>query len=60
MFVRINAEKQPAVAKKYGVNGYPTIKFLTDGGEEIHEVGGFLPVGPFIQEMDTARKKAGR
>lgn len=58
--MHINAEKQPAVAKRYGVSGYPTIKFLNDGGDEVHTSVGFRPVGPFIQEMDTARKNAGR
>lgn len=58
MFLKINAEHQPAVAKKYGVTGYPSIKFLDAEGNEIHEIGGYVPLNAFLAEMNKARGAA--
>ena len=55
MFLKINAEHQPAVAKKYGVTGYPTIKFLDSDGNAVHEAVGYRPLNAFLQEMNKAR-----
>lgn len=51
----MNAEQQPAVAKKYGVTGYPTIEFLDSDGNAVHEAVGYRPLSAFLAEMDKAR-----
>ncbi len=50
--VKINAEKEPAIAAKYGVSGYPTIIFLDSNGNVLQKNPGFLPAAPFLQNME--------
>ncbi|MFY9233610.1 MAG: thioredoxin family protein [Fimbriimonadaceae bacterium] len=59
VFVHIDAEKQPSVAQRFGVNSYPDIRFLKSDGTEIHKVGGYMPLQPFLAEMDKARRAGG-
>lgn len=56
VFCKVDAEKGKGVAwaKKYGVSGYPTIKFLRADGTVVHEVVGYMPLGPFLAEMQKA------
>jgi thioredoxin-related protein len=50
--VKVNAEKEGvAVAKKYGVNGYPTILFITPEGDVAGKIGGYMPPEPFAGEL---------
>ncbi len=52
--VKVNAEKEGVeLAKKYGVSGYPTILFVTAGGEQVGRMGGYSPPEPFL---DTAQR----
>jgi thioredoxin-related protein len=50
--VKIDAEKQPALASKYGVAGFPTIIFLSSNGGIISKVPGFLPPDQFLAMMN--------
>ena len=50
--VKINAEKEPVIAGKYGVSGYPTIIFLDSNGNVLQKNPGFLPPDAFLQTMD--------
>ncbi len=50
--VKVNAEKEPAIASKYGVSGYPTIIFLDSNGNVLQKNPGFLPAAPFLQNME--------
>ena len=56
--VKVDAEADAADRRKYGVDGFPTIIFLSSGGTEIHRVPGFAPPDPFLKEMDKALAKA--
>lgn len=50
--LKTNAEKDGKdEAKKYGVRGYPTILFLDDKGEIVGRIGGYMPPGPFAEQM---------
>jgi len=55
VFLKINAEQQRAVAQRYGVTGYPSIKFLDSDGKVVHEIGGYVPLATFLGEMNKAR-----
>jgi len=41
--VRVDTDKKPATAMKYGVTGLPSTWFLTEMGEAIGSVPGFIP-----------------
>jgi thioredoxin-related protein len=50
--VKINAEKEPAIAGKYGVLGYPTIIFLDSNGNVLQKNPGYLPPAQFLDNMN--------
>jgi tetratricopeptide (TPR) repeat protein len=50
--VKINAEKEGvAVAKRYGVQGYPNILFIDSKGAVVSRIGGYMPPGPFAEQL---------
>jgi len=51
--IKIDAEKGEGVeiAKKYGVNAYPTIVFIQPDGEEIDRILGYVAAVPFLQRV---------
>lgn len=52
--IKLNAEKDGVeVAQKYKdhVQGFPTILFLDAQGELVGKIGGYLPAGPFAEQM---------
>jgi thiol-disulfide isomerase/thioredoxin len=51
--VKVNAEKEGVdAAKKYKVNGFPTILFLAPNGDVAGRIGGYMPPEPFMAEMN--------
>jgi thioredoxin-related protein len=54
--VKIDAEKGEGIelAKKYGINGYPTIIFFDEGGKEIDRVVGYQDAARFAQSLELA------
>jgi thioredoxin-related protein len=50
---KIDAEKGEgiALAKKYGVNGYPTILFIHPEGEEIDRILGYVEAKQFLEKV---------
>jgi thioredoxin-related protein len=46
--VRVDTDKQPTTAMKYGVQGLPSTWFLTEMGEAIGTVPGFIPPEPLL------------
>jgi len=54
--LKINAEKGEgiALAKKSKVQGFPTIVFYNENGEEVHRVVGYQEADKFLQSMKIA------
>lgn len=51
--VKVDAEKEgEELAKKYDVQGYPTILFVDANGEVFGRIGGYMPPEPFMKELD--------
>lgn len=59
VFVKINTDHQPNVAKAFGVTGLPSLKVMTATGKVVHQFVGYRPLGPFLQEMQKGRAAAG-
>jgi thiol:disulfide interchange protein len=57
--VKIDGDKHPDLAKKFSVNAYPTIIFLSSDGEEVHRHMGAPDYRGMLIEMGTAAEKAG-
>lgn len=57
ILVKVDAEQDVANAKKYGVNAYPTVKFINGKGEIVHEFVGYGGPSQVHGEMDKARSK---
>jgi thioredoxin-related protein len=51
--IKIDAEKGEgiAIAKKYGVTGYPTILIMKASGEEIDRIIGYVEAEPFLKTL---------
>lgn len=58
---KVNAEKGgTAAARKYQVDGFPTILFLTGTGEAVGRIVGYMPAEPFaerITQIATAHRE---
>ncbi len=59
--LKVNAEKGEGIdlAKSGKVNGYPTIIFYNEKGEEIHRLVGYQKPNDFIQTLHAAVSKGG-
>ena len=61
MFLKIDTDRHPALAKKYGVVGLPDVRLLTPDGSEEKKLLGFRGPVPFAAELerllDPSRKK---
>lgn len=55
VLVKIDAEKDVALAQKYGVSAYPTVKFIDGDGKVVHQFVGYGGVGQVLGDMDKAR-----
>ncbi len=51
VFVKINAEVDTALARKYAVSGYPTIVLTKSNGEEIDRIWGYMPPADFYNQI---------
>jgi thiol:disulfide interchange protein len=56
--VKVDADRDGASLRKYGVEGFPTVLFLSPEGKEIRRVPGYAPPEAFLKEMDRALSKA--
>ncbi len=54
VLLKINPEKDPGQNQGFEVEGFPTVIFMTKGGQEIHRSVGFRPTDLFLAEMDKA------
>lgn len=59
VLAKIDAEKDVAHAKQYGVKAYPTVKFIDGDGNLIHEFVGYGGVAQVLSEVEKAKAKFG-
>jgi len=56
--VKLNAEKNGRrEAEHFSIEDYPTILFLDATGKEISRVPGYMPAGPFLEELRDALRR---
>lgn len=58
--VKVDAEKTPEIAARYGVSGYPTIVFLNSSGTPVERIVGYEGPASFGQAMSAVLAKAGK
>ena len=57
--VKLDAERDGRdAARRYRVNGFPTMLFLDAKGQEVGRVPGYLPPEPFLEELGDILKQA--
>lgn len=61
VYVRVDAEREgAALAERYGVDGFPTLLFLTSSGGIAGQIVGFMPAPEFAAKargiIDASRK----
>ena len=49
--IKVNTDRRPDLARRYQVDGLPTIVFLSSLGQETNRVGGYKPAQVFLGEM---------
>ncbi|OWY69622.1 hypothetical protein B7486_19910 [cyanobacterium TDX16] len=52
--LKIDAEKEVELAKRYKVTSYPTLVFLKPNGDEIDRLVGYMPAEGFLEEAKGA------
>ena len=52
--LKIDAEKEVALAKRYGIEAYPTLLLLDPDGKERDRMVGYREAKPFIQDFNSA------
>jgi thiol-disulfide isomerase/thioredoxin len=58
--VKVNAGTYVDIAKKYGVNAYPTVMFLKPDGTVRMSIRGFKPPERFLPQMENAMSVGGQ
>lgn len=61
--LRLDAEKETELARRYAVRAYPTLLFLKPDGTEVDRLVGFRPAGPFleaVQQLETGKNSLTR
>lgn len=58
--VKINGDKEPAVAMKYGVRGYPTIMFFDPDGKVLDTIVGYVKPDQMINFMNKVIESASK
>lgn len=55
ILVEIDTDDQPAIARKYGVNPIPDIRFFSPKGKQVDQVIGYI--GPELTKKLTSAKR---
>ena len=57
--VKLDAERDGRdAARRYRVEGFPTILFLDGSGQEVGRIPGYMPPQPFLEELGDILGKA--
>jgi thiol:disulfide interchange protein len=57
--VKLDAERDGRdAARRYRVEGFPTILFLDGSGREVGRIPGYMPPEPFLEELGDILEKA--
>ncbi|MGC8667377.1 MAG: thioredoxin family protein [Chthonomonadales bacterium] len=56
--VKIDTDKNMKLARRYGVEGLPTVIFFDGRGQRLHQIEGSMPAEAFVKEMKTALARA--
>lgn len=59
VFVKVNCEKDEATARKYYVEGFPTMVFLSPQGKVIDRIDGFVEKGVLVKYLNDIIQKVG-
>ena len=51
VFLKLHVFREPEIARKYGIQGTPTIKFFCRG-REVYEIVGYRPRAVLAKEVD--------
>ena len=58
ILVKVDADREGReAARRYRVNGFPTMLFVDAQGREVGRVPGFLPPAPFLEELEDILKR---
>ncbi len=55
--VIVDGDVEKDVCTKFGVNGYPNVRFLSSEEKVLGEVGGYVPAKEFLASIKAARAK---
>lgn len=56
VFVKINSDRQPKVAREHHVSALPTLRFMDSSGKVIHTQVGAMPLEQFVGMMNHVRQ----
>ena len=56
-FVKVNTEEAPGIARRYAVQGIPSL-IVVKGGEEVDRIVGFAPKEALKQKIDSVLARA--
>ncbi len=51
-FYKLHVFRENEIARRYGIQGTPTIKFFC-GGREVHEIVGYRPRAVLLKDVDA-------
>ena len=54
--VKVNAEKLPELARKYGVNSYPRLFFVNGDGMTVERIHGYLNLQDFTNKVTAVKR----
>lgn len=52
-FTKVNVDEQPAISRRFGIQGLPTLKFFC-GGRSVMEIVGYLPEPALRKKLEEA------
>lgn len=60
VLIRVDVDREPALAQQFGVTAMPTVKFLNPRGEVVHEFIGYGGPAQVMSEIEAAKGRFGR